>query len=86
MHQMNVKDARMMFATRAMMLKTIKMNFKNMYKEEGLLCECGEPDTQGHLLDCPQYLQLKEGLNLQTDQGIVAFFQLVIRQREKEDC
>ena len=81
---MKVKDARTLFASRSRMLKTVKMNYKNMYREEDLLCDCGELDTQCHLLACPQYRHLQEGLNMQTDLGIVNFFQLVIKQRETE--
>ena len=83
---MTVPLARTCFASRAMMLSSVQMNFKNNpeFRANDYRCGCGEYDHQVHLTSCPQYKHLKEGLNMETDTGLVRFYQLVIREREKE--
>ena len=84
---MNLLMARTFLASRAGMLKTVQMNFKrredyaaNMYK-----CTCGEDDYTSHLVDCSSYLFLQDGLDVRgSDHHLVKFYQLVIREREKE--
>ena len=50
------------------MLKGFQGNFKNRYLGENIKCEgCNqELDTQGHVVDCEEYADIKEGLDLRT--------------------
>ena len=86
MKTMTVNMARTFFASRAMMLSTVQMNFKNIpeYKANDYRCGCGEYDHQDHLTSCLQYTHLQEGLDMETENGLVRFYQLVIRERENE--
>ena len=86
MKSMTVPEARTNFAVRARMLSSVMMNFKNNpeYRAREYRCGCGEEDHQAHLTSCSLYTHLQEGLNLETDIGLVQFYQLVITEREKE--
>ena len=88
LREMNIPMGRTFLASRAGMLKTVQMNFKrredyaaNMYK-----CTCGEDDFTSHLIYCPSYMFLQEGLSVrESDHDLVKFYMLVIREREKEE-
>ena len=70
------------------MLRTVQMNFKrkasfaaNLYK-----CTCMEDDHQEHLISCPSYAPLREGLDLErSDTDLVRYYQLVISDREQRE-
>ena len=83
---MTVSLARTCFASRSMMLSSVQMNFKNKpeYKANKYRCVCKEEDHQAHLTSCMQYKHLQEGLDMRSDIDLVRFYQLVIREREKE--
>ena len=68
------------------MLSSVQMNFKNNpeFKANDYRCGCGDYDHQDHLTTCLQYTHLQEGLDMETENGLVRFYQLVIREREKE--
>ena len=83
---MTVTMARTYFASRSMMLSSVQINYKNIpeYKANDYRCGCGEYDHQEHLTSCTQYKHLQDGLDMETDIGLVRFYQMVIREREKE--
>ena len=85
---MNLSFARTFFASRSHMLRTVQMNFKrkttfaaNLYK-----CTCMEDDYQEHLISCPSYAHLREGLDLEgSDTDLVRYYQRVISDREQRE-
>ena len=47
----------------------------------------GQRDTQTHVLICPGYAELRQGMNLDEDSDLVKYFSLVIKRRlDIEDC
>ena len=80
---MTVSSARVFFASRAQMLATVQHNFKHKpeYVANQWRCVCSQPDLQAHLQTCSSYLHLQQGLNLQDDNDLVRFYQLVIEER-----
>ena len=80
----NIPDARLKFALRSKMLRTVQMNFKGekQYKDNGWKCvSCNNLDTQEHLLSCEGYNFLRVGRNMDQDKDLVAFFRGVIKHR-----
>ena len=81
---LNIPDARLKFALRSKMLRTVQMNFKGekQYKDNGWKCvSCNNLDTQEHLLSCEGYNFLRVGRNMDQDKDLVAFFRGVIKHR-----
>ena len=85
---LNLPDARLQFALRSKMTKSVQMNFKGepKYIRNGWKCQdCDIPDTQDHILRCPCYQQLRVGKILDSDKDLVQYFRKVIQIREKSD-
>ena len=85
---LNLPDARLKFALRTKMTKTVQMNFKGVPKfaKNGWKCtECSTPDTQEHVIRCPFFQHLRIGKNLHSDKDLVDYFRKVIKIREKLD-
>ena len=81
---MNMVDARLKFDIRAEMTTSVKMNYKGMseFRKAGWKCqECDEPDTQEHIMVCPQYENLRRGKVLSKDKDLVDYFREVISIR-----
>ena len=82
MKSMNTINGRTFFSHRAQMLRTVRMNFKQMYATHSHKCICGEDDHQIHLTSCPSYVHLREGLDVEgSDLDLVRYYQLVLRER-----
>ena len=80
---MNIADARLKFAIRSKMTKSVMMNFKGVseYEKKGWKCDtCGELDTQEHIMMCPAYKELRADKVLSNDKDIVEYFQLALFQ------
>ena len=91
MKQKSVHNCRMAFRIRCELVKDIKGNFKSKYKrqggEEALKCEdCSldQVQTQSHCVECPHWTGIREGLDLDTLEGLVTFFQRLLKERLKE--
>ena len=41
-------------------------------------------ESQGHLSACPHYAHLRTGLDITTTEGMVTYFQLVLKERDKK--
>ena len=85
---LNIPDARLRFALRSKMTRTIKMNFKGIksYAVDNWQCnDCKVPDTQEHVLSCPAYNNLRVGKDLQKDKDLVDYFRQIILLRSS-DC
>ena len=79
----NIADSRTMFRIRTKMLE-LKANMKNMYGEGNMACDAcstGTIESQGHVLDCPGYAELRDGLDLSKMKDLVTYFREVMVQR-----
>ena len=82
----SVEKARMAFKIRSHMVPEIPGNFKNKFRgrgngNEGLTCPyCTQGDimTQNHCLTCPEWTQLKEGLDVTNIDDLVIFFRKLL--------
>ena len=80
----NVTDARLKFRMRSMMIPA-KMNMRSKEPNSRTLwkCDdCGNVDTQGHILWCPAYSGLRQGRDLANDKDIVDYFREVLKHRD----
>ena len=90
---LTVSQSRLRFRLHARMTPRVAMCYKSdrRYMEMGYQCvacrEVGEPvsqetqDTEEHIMSCLHYSDLREDIDLNTDQGIVKYFQRVISRR-----
>ena len=70
---------------RCSILNNIKFNQKSNqeYERKLWLCDgCGNVDSQSHIMWCPSYATLREGLNIDNDLDVVHYFQSVVKIRE----
>ena len=88
MKTLNIKDARMRFKIRAQMTPTVQMNFmsdpvftENLWSCQGCPGTDACRDTQTHILTCEGYSDLRINKNLDSDKGLVDYFDAVIRRR-----
>ena len=82
--KLNIPDARLKFALRSKMTRTVQMNFKSekRFILNGWKCvSCGNLDTQEHLLSCPGYSFLRDGKKLDQDQDLVIYIRNIIKHR-----
>ena len=82
---LNVPDARLRFAIRTKMTRTIKMNFKGIkaYAKSHWQCDnCNLPDTQEHVMSCKTYRSYRVGKDLARDKDIVDYFRNVLRSTD----
>ena len=85
---LNIADARLKFALRTCMTKTIQANYKGdpEFRANNWKCqECQVLDTQDHVVRCPVYLNLRTGKDLENDKDLVEYFRKVINIRSKDD-
>ena len=90
---LTVSQSRLRFRLYSRMTPRVAMNYKSdrRFMEMGYQClgcrEAGEPvreetrDTEEHITRCKYYADLREDLDLDTDVGIVSYFQRVISKR-----
>ena len=81
---LNLIDSRLMYRIRS---KTTgaKMNQKSDedFAKDLWKCEdCGNIDTQSHILWCPSYAPLREDKNINVEKDLVEYFREVFRFRE----
>ena len=84
---LSLSDAKLKFAIRTKMVRTIQANFKGeqQYKSNNWKCVgCGKLDTQEHVLGCSAYKHLREGRCLDNDKELVRYFRSVISMRESQ--
>ena len=83
----SVEHSRTMIRIRSKMLH-VKDNFKNMYKKRtnGLKCDSclTQVETQAHVLTCPAYNKLREGLQLDKQDDLVKYYREVLMARDKK--
>ena len=78
---LNLSEARLKFKLRSRMLE-VRNNFKTQY--ETLECQgCQKSiDTQDHVLFCPFFSDLRQGLDLQSDKDLISYYSQVMKIRE----
>ena len=84
LQEMNLSDSRTHFRRRSNMLN-VKMNQKNnhVFATKLWKCEaCLNLDSQSHLMWCPAYASLREGLDIDNDLDVVHYIQNVFKIRE----
>ena len=87
MDEKSVSQVSETFRTRTNMLEGFKGNFKNQYLDEKANCEgCNQVlDTQGHVVECEEYADIKDGLDLSKDSDLVLFFKNVLKRRAENE-
>ena len=83
--QMKLSDARTKFRLRSNMTK-VKMNRKSDPKFAAELWKCsgcGNLDSQSHIMWCPSFAPLREGLDVSNDTDVIHYFQEVFKIRER---
>ena len=87
MDEKSLSQVRETFRTRTNMLEGFKGNFKNRYLDEKADCEsCNQVlDTQGHVVECEEYADIKNGLNLSKDSDLVLYFKNVLKRRAENE-
>ena len=74
------------FRARTQLVEGIKGNFKNLYRGNDLRCQgCRqEVDTQSHVLQCMEYEDLREDMDMKKDDDMIKYFRKVLKRRMKE--
>ena len=91
LNELKLNDARTRFKLRARMLNTVKFNFQSdpQFTSENWKCTCNGDNSpiqsQQHLEICPKYGDLRQLYDLETDQGIVEYFDAILQRCEDED-
>ena len=83
--EMSIINARTYFRIRSNMT-TVKMNQvsdKNHARNLWKCAECGNIDSQTHILWCPFFLTLREGKSLENDIELVEYFKEVFKTRKE---
>ena len=76
----------MAFKIRSKMVEEIPENFKNKYKEEGLICQyCTETKimSQSHCMECSAWVDQRKGLDLMNIMDLVTFFRRLLAERTR---
>ena len=86
-----VSNCRMAFSIRCEMVNEVKGNHKDKYRrkggEEALKCEdchSNQIQTQTHCLTCPHWEDIRKGLEIDKIEGMVTFFQRMLKERLRE--
>ena len=53
---------------------------ENLWRSESC---CSRIETQEHVLVCPAYAELREGLDVNNDKDLVSYFEKVMKIRDK---
>ena len=85
MNETAMDTARMAFRIRAKMVKNIKINFKNFYKDDLKCTECDmdEEESQEHMLQCPGWREERGDLDVSTIRGKGEFFVRAMKRKRK---
>ena len=82
-----LSHARTLFQHKYSMTENVKMNYKgdSSYAKSLWKCqECGNQDSEIHLLWCSGYAELRKDLDLESDKDLCSYLQKIIRLRCKE--
>ena len=84
---LNLQDVRIKFRFRTKMLKFVKMNFSSdpFYIKACWKCECGQIDTNEHIIRCQLYEELREDKKLDSDKDLCDYLIKVTMIRSKHN-
>ena len=79
-----IQGVRSIFRFRVDLIEA-KMNYKNKYKNDNLLCDSCESsiDLNTHVLHCPAYKDLRVDKDLQNDHHLTLYLKKVLAIRAK---
>ena len=80
--------ARTRMRIRSMMIRNVKFNFQSdsEFARDNWQCLCGKIDSQRHIQEtCELYEDLRQLHDLDTDEGLVEYFDAVLNRRQEED-
>ena len=86
--EMPLSKARTRMRIRANMVNSIKFNFQSdpKFTTDNWQCSCGMIESQRHIQNsCEEYDDLRQLHNLDTDEGLVEFFDAVLLRRQEEE-
>jgi len=84
MKEISVEKARQAFRVRSKMIQSVKMNFKNLHKNDLRCVKCGEEDeTQEHVLACKEWKDFGMDLNMDQIKDQVTFFHRVKLEKDR---
>ena len=82
MHYKSVEKARLAYRIRTKLVNRVKMNFKNMYKENVNCDTCkDQKETQDHVMTCPRWEDERRGLDLMRMEDMVTFFNNILKEK-----
>ena len=78
-------NARMAFRIRTKIVKTIKMNYKNMYRNNLKCEECDweQDESREHVMECPGWREERGDLDVSTTSGKVEFFKRILKKKAR---
>ena len=88
---LNLSDARKRLKIRAMMVDCVKFNFQSdpTFTSQNWKCSCDEENSpiqpQKHLEICPKYEDLRNEFDLNSDEGLVNYFDAILLRRQEEE-
>ena len=82
----SVAKVRMAFRIRSKMVKTIKLNFKNMNRDLNCdQCEMMEEESQSHAMSCQGWEKERRGLDLENIEDAVQFFTRILQEKGRKE-
>ena len=82
----SVAKARLAFRIRSKMVKSIKLNFKNMYSDLNCgHCDMGEQESQAHTMMCQGWEEERRGLDLTQIEDTVQFFTRILQEKGRKE-
>ena len=86
LRNMNLTDARIKFKLKTKMIN-VKFNYMNDPINRATLWRCDSCqsaiDSQGHILWCPAYSELRQGKDIKNDKHLIEYIKKVLQIREK---
>ena len=85
MNMKSLEKVRMAFRIRSKMVKNIKLNYKNMFKDhECKQCQGGYQESQAHTMICNGWEEERRGLNLEQMEDTVEFFIRILKEKGRQ--
>ena len=78
--ELSLHESRTLFKHRTKVTQHVKMNFRNdkLYAKKLWKCECGNMDTESHLLWCEEYSKLRENLDFSKNKDLCKYLQKIL--------
>ena len=85
MNEKGLARGRMAFRIRTRMVKKVKRNFRNMYRDNLICenCDMREEETQEHVMECPAWREELGELDMNRMEDQVEFYIRVMKKKVK---